>query len=52
MPQLIVWCDPSDLIVWKYHGQKDKYGGKLALFTRFGTFFLTKAKQDKMKCLF
>ena len=29
-----------------------KYGGKLALFTRFGTFFLTKAKQDKMKCLF
>ena len=29
-----------------------KYGGKLALFMRFGTFFLTKAKQDKMKCLF
>ena len=29
-----------------------KFGGKLALFMRFGTFFMMKAKQDKMKCLF
>ena len=29
-----------------------KFGGKLALFMQFGTFFMTKAKQDKMKCLF
>ena len=29
-----------------------KLGGKLALFMRFGTFFMMKAKQDKMKCLF
>ena len=29
-----------------------KCGGKLALFMPFGTFFVTKAKQDKMKCLF
>ena len=29
-----------------------KFGGKLALFLRFGTFFMMKAKQDKMKCLF
>ena len=29
-----------------------KFGGKLALFMPFGTFFVTKAKQDKMKCLF
>ena len=28
-----------------------KFGGKLALFMRFGTFFMMKAKQDKMKCL-
>ena len=26
-----------------------KFGGKLALFMRFGTFFMMKAKQDKMK---
>ena len=29
-----------------------KFGGKLALFMWFGTFFMMKAKQDKMKCLF
>ena len=29
-----------------------KFGGKLALFMRFGTCFMMKAKQDKMKCLF
>ena len=29
-----------------------KYGGKLALFMRFGTFFLTEAKQDKIKLMF
>ena len=29
-----------------------KFGGKLALFMRFGTFFMKKAKQDKMKGLF
>ena len=28
-----------------------KFGGKLALFMRFGTFCMVKAKQDKMKCL-
>ena len=28
-----------------------KFGGKLALFMLFGTFFMMKAKQDKMKCL-
>ena len=28
-----------------------KFGGKLALFMRFGTFFMMKAKQDNMKCL-
>ena len=26
--------------------------GKLALFMRFGTFFMTKVEQDDMKCLF
>ena len=25
-----------------------KFGGKLALFMRFGTFLMMKAKQDKM----
>ena len=29
-----------------------KFGGKLALFMRFGTFFMMKTKQDKMKCSF
>ena len=31
-----------------------KFGGKLVtvLFIRFGTFFMMKTKQDKMKCLF
>ena len=29
-----------------------KFGGKLALFMQFSTFFMTKAKYDKMKCLF
>ena len=29
-----------------------KCGGKLALFMPFGTFFVTKAKQDKIKCVF
>ena len=29
-----------------------KFGGKLALFMQFGTFYMTKAKQDMMKCLF
>ena len=29
-----------------------KFGGKLALFMRFGTFSMMKAKQDNMKCLF
>ena len=29
-----------------------KFGGKLALFILFGTFYMTKAKQDMMKCLF
>ena len=29
-----------------------KFGDKLALFMRFGTFFMMKAKQDNMKCLF
>ena len=28
------------------------FGGKLALFMRFGTFSMMKAKQDNMKCLF
>ena len=28
------------------------FGGKLALFMRFGTFSTMKAKQDNMKCLF
>ena len=28
-----------------------KFGGKLALCMRFGTFFMMKAKQNKMKCL-
>ena len=28
------------------------FGGKLALFMRFGTFSMMKAKQDDMKCLF
>ena len=29
-----------------------KFGGKLALIMQFGTFFMMKAKQDKIKCLF
>ena len=29
-----------------------EFGGKLALFMRFGTFFMKKAKQDKVECLF
>ena len=29
-----------------------KFGSKLALFMQFSTFFMTKAKHDKMKCLF
>ena len=29
-----------------------KFRGKLALFMRFGTFYMTKAKQDMMNCLF
>ena len=29
-----------------------KLGGKLALFMRFGTCFMMKEKQDKVKCLF
>ena len=29
-----------------------KFGGKLALFMQLGTFFRTKAKEDKMKCFF
>ena len=29
-----------------------KFGGKLVLFIRFGTFFMTKTNQDKMKYLF
>ena len=29
-----------------------KFAGKVALFMRFGTFFMMKAKQDKMKYLF
>ena len=28
------------------------FGGKLALFMRFGTFSMMKTKQDDMKCLF
>ena len=29
-----------------------KFGDKLALFMRFGTFFMMKTKQDNMKCVF
>ena len=29
-----------------------KFGGKLALFIQFGTFFMMTAKQDKIECLF
>ena len=29
-----------------------KFGGKLALFIRFGTFFMEKTKQDKVERLF
>ena len=29
-----------------------KFGGKLASFIQFGTFFMTKAKQDMTTCLF
>ena len=53
MMQLIVWHDPSDLIIENIADRSlYKFGGKLALFMRFGTFFMTKAKQYKMKCLF
>ena len=53
MTQLIVWRDPSDLIVENFGDRSQyKFGGELALFMLFGTFFMMKAKQDKMKCLF
>ena len=49
----IAWRDPSDLkISWIMDRSRYKLGGKLALFMRFGTFFMIKAKQDKMKSLF
>ena len=31
---------------------RHKFGGKLALFMQFGTFFVTRAKQDKMNVCF
>jgi len=31
-------------------GSRYKFGGIVALFVRFGTIFMMKAKQDKMKC--
>ena len=34
------------------HRSRYTFGGKLALFMRFGTFSMMKAKQDNMKCLF
>ena len=53
MMQLVIWHDPSDLIVWNIVNRSQcKFGGKLALCIRFGTFSLMKAKQDRMKCLF
>ena len=42
--------------IWLFENIADrsqyKFGGKLTLFMRFGTFSMMKAKQDKMKCLF
>ena len=57
MTQLILWSDLDitfDLFENTADRSKYKFGGKLALFMPFGTFFVTKAKQDnyKMKCLF
>ena len=52
--ELIGWHNPSDLIVWKYCGQKSdgeyKLDSKLALFMRFDSFFWR--KQDKMNVCF
>ena len=48
MTQLIVWCNLSDLIVWKYSRQRQyRFGGKLALFMRLGTFLWW--KQSKIR---
>ena len=54
MTQLILWRDPSDLIVLVENTadrSRYKFGGKLVLFMPFGTFFMTKAKQGKIKYL-
>ena len=36
----------------RFDSSRCKFGGKVALFMQFGTFFKMKVKQDNMKCLF
>ena len=53
MTQLKVWRDPNRFDCLKISiadGSRYKFWGIVALFVQFGTIFMMKAKEGKMKC--